>query len=198
MSTHHTFYLENHYQFNFSTFTCASQVITSFETSVNVQRSFTRLKGVYVSLYAPSGSASRKEVNYFFHPMGSSSYNHSEELQFQMQIGSKLIPEYPIRSLAEAFYHLRKTLGINSTNAQMNMVQRYYRDRKFVLALQCEKMSGASFTGINTRAGDLLTLRMKAANGNSIPMSSDTHKMHYCLNYDAVLNINDTGVTILE
>ena len=50
------------------------------------------------------------------------------------------MPEYPIRSLAEAFYHLRKTLGINSTNAQMNMVHRYYRDHKFVLALQCEKL----------------------------------------------------------
>ena len=108
------------------------------------------------------------------------------------------MPEYPIRSLPEAFYHLRKTLGINSTNAQMNMVQRYYRDHKFVLALQCEKMSGASFTGINTRAGDLLTLKMKAANGNSIFMGTDTHKLHYCLNFDAVLNINDGGVTILE
>ena len=180
---------------NFSSFTCASQVITAWETSVNVQRSFTRLKSVFVSLYTISAAPSRKEVNYFFHPMGSSEYNHSEELQFQMQIGSKLIPEYPIRSLAEAFYHLRKTLGINSTNAQMNMVQRYYRDHKFVLALQCEKMSGASFTGINTRAGDLLTLRMKAANGNSIAMSSDTYKLHYCLNYDAVMNINDGGVT---
>ena len=66
------------------------------------------------------------------------------------------------------------------------------------LLYNVKKMSGANFTGINTRAGDLLTLRMKAANGNSIPMSSDTHKMHYCLNYDAVLNINGTGVTILE
>ena len=71
--------------------------------------------------------------------MGSDRYDSLQELQFQMQIGSKLIPEYPIRSLAEEFYHLRKTLGINSTNAQMNMVQRYYRDRKFVLALQCKK-----------------------------------------------------------
>ena len=107
------------------------------------------------------------------------------------------MPEYPIRSLAEAFCHLRKTLGINSTNAQMNMVQRYYRDHKFVLALQCEKMSGASLTGINTRAGDLLTFRMKGANGE-IAMAVETHKLHYCMNYDAVLTINDGGVTILE
>ena len=114
-----------------------------------------------------------------------------------MQIGSKLIPEYPIRSLAEAFYHLRKTLGINSTNAQMNMVQRYYLDHKFVLALQCEKMSGANFTGVNTRAGDLLTFRMKGANGE-IAMSADTRKLHYCMNYDVGLTINDGGVKILE
>ena len=59
-------------------------------------------------------------------------------------------------------------------------------------------MSGASFTGINTRAGDLLTLKMKAANGNSIAMGTDIHKTHYCLRYDSVLNINDQGVSILE
>ena len=70
--------------------------------------------------------------------MGSGQYYHPDELQFQMQIGSKMIPEYPIRSLAEAFYHLRKTFGIKSTNAHMNIVQRCYRDHKFVLALQCE------------------------------------------------------------
>ena len=123
MSTHNIFYLENH-PINFSSFTCASQVITSFDTSVNVQRSFTRLKDVYVSLYAPSGGPARRVVNQFSHPMGSGSYNSSKEIQFQMHIGSKLMPEYPIRSLAEAFYHLRKTLGLTSTNAQMNLVQR--------------------------------------------------------------------------
>ena len=81
------------------------------------------------------------------------------------------------------------------------MVQRYYRDHKFVLALQCEKMSGASFTGINTRAGDLLTLKtkkMKQANGSALEMIPGTHKLHYCLHYDAVLNINDGGVTVFK
>ena len=50
--------------------------------------------------------------------MGSTNYDRTKQLEFQMQIGSKLFPEYPIRSLAEVFYNLRKTLGINSTNAQ--------------------------------------------------------------------------------
>ena len=87
-------------------------------------------------------------------------YDYNKELELQMQLGSKLFPEYPIRSLAEAFYQLRKSLGINSTNAQMNMVQRYYRDHKFVVGLDTEKLTGASFTGYNTRAGDLLTLKI--------------------------------------
>ena len=37
------------------------------------------------------------------------------EFEFHMQIGSKLYPEYPIRSHAEAFYQLRKTLGFQAT-----------------------------------------------------------------------------------
>jgi hypothetical protein len=181
---------------NFSTFTCSSQVITSLDTSVHVQRSFTRMKSVYVSLFE-SGSA-RKEVNYFWHPMGQTDYDYNKEIEFQMQIGSKLFPEYPIRSLAEAFYQLRKSLGINSTNAQMSMIQRHYRTFKYVIGIDTEKMTGASFTGYNTKAGDLLTLKMKGANDKIDLDNTKTYKLFYCLQYDAVLSVGDSGVTVLE
>jgi hypothetical protein len=181
---------------NFSTFTCSSQVITSLDTSVHVQRSFTRMKSVYVSLFE-SGSA-RKEVNYFWHPMGQADYDYNKELEFQMQVGSKLFPEYPIRSLAEAFYQLRKSLGINSTNAQMSMIQRHYRTFKYVIGIDTEKMTGASFTGYNTKAGDLLTLKMRGANDKIDLDNTKTYKLFYCLHYDAILNVGDSGVSILE
>ena len=35
-------------------------------------------------------------------------YNHDLELEYQVQIGSKQFPEYPIRSAAEAVTQLRK------------------------------------------------------------------------------------------
>ena len=57
-------------------------------------------------------------------------------------------------------------------------------------------MTGASFTRYNTKAGDLLTLRMTGANGDI--MSAEPHKLLYCLHYDAVLQVNDTGVSMLE
>jgi hypothetical protein len=189
---------------NFSSFTCASQVLTDINTTVNVQRSFTRMKSVFVSLYEQkkvNPSNSRKEVNHFWHPMGgSAAYDHSKEVEFQMQIGSKLFPEYPIRSLAEAFYQLRKTLGINSSNAQMNMVHRYYRDHKFVIGLDTEKLTGASFSGMNTRAGDLLNLRMKSVRDGEVTLdlADYTYKLFYMLQYDAILQVNDTGVNVLE
>ena len=71
--------------------------------------------------------------------MGPIEYDHSKELEFQMQIGSKMFPEYPIRSMAEIYYQLRKALGIHSTNAQMNILHRYYRDHKFVIGFDTEK-----------------------------------------------------------
>ena len=92
--------------------------------------------------------------------MGSTKYNYNDELEFQMQIGSKLFPEYPIRSLAEAFDHLGKTLGIHTTNDQINMVQWYYKDHKFVIAIDTQNMSGVSFTTYSTRAKDLLTIKI--------------------------------------
>ena len=42
-------------------------------------------------------------------------YHPDLEFEFHMQIGSKLYPEYPIRSHAEAYDQLRKTLGHQSS-----------------------------------------------------------------------------------
>ena len=83
---------------HFSTFTSSSQVITSIDTHVNVSRSLTRLKSVYVSLFKPSAASHQNEVNYFWHPMSGVDYDRSKELEFQMQIGATLYPEMGIRS----------------------------------------------------------------------------------------------------
>ena len=66
---------------NFSTFTTASQVITNLNTTVNVSRALTRLKGVYVSLSTDTGTA--KEVNNFCHPMVGN-YDKDNERSFEI------------------------------------------------------------------------------------------------------------------
>ena len=57
----------------------------------------------------------------------------------------------------------------------MHMVQQNYRDNTFVIGISTEKMNGTSFTGNDTKAGDLLNLKMKGANG-AISSGTPTHK----------------------
>lgn len=187
---------------HFTALTSASQVITSIQTNVNVSRSLTRLKAVFVSLYMQAiagASKTEKESNYFWHPMGATKYDSVSELQFQLQIGSKLFPEYPIRSLGEAFYQLRKTFGIHYGNDQMNLQQRAYRSQKFVIGIDLEKVLGSSFTGYNSKAGDLLTLKLDKSSSSTVSLSpANTYKMFYVLSHDCIMNVAISGVEILD
>ena len=130
-------------------------------------------------------------------PATASTYDFDGELEFGMQIGNHCFPEYPIRSVAEASTQLRKLLskyGTHYTDA-MDISASQYRNNNFVIGIDTEKMP-ASFTGYNSKSGDLLTMSFKKKGDNAALIV--TTKAHYALEYDAVLQINDTGVTILE
>ena len=86
----------------------------------------------------------------------------------------------------------------HSNTGAMNISPTEYRTDKHVIGIDLEKMLGASFTGIETKSGSLLTLRLDTANGGLALPATGTSKIHYALEYDAILQINDTGVTILE
>ena len=72
----------------------------------------------------------------------------------------------------------------------------WYRSRKYILGLDLEKISGAGFTGLNTKASDLLTLNFKDCAADGVADSAPT-RVFCALNYDCVLNIADGGVTLL-
>ena len=115
-----------------------------------------------------------------------------EEHQYWIQFGSKLIPEYPVKSLAESLSQLRKTVG-----GSFQMYARWYRTSKYIIGLDLEKVSGAGFTGMSTKAGDLLTLNFRDCSvghlGSSIPT-----RVSCALNYDVVLNIKDSGCEMMD
>ena len=69
------------------------------------------------------------------------------------------------------------------------------------MAIDMEKVLGASFSGMNTMSGDLLTIRMKPASGNTIAMAANTvatFSLHYTLVYDSIVSLGLTGVSVLE
>ena len=114
---------------NYGTYVTMQQTVTGSNISVNVARAVSRLKTIFCSFngdYNPTQAQIKnnpyylvkKEFNYFYHPMGlqdvenaDTFYDFNQELEFQVQIGNKMIPEYPIRSLSESWAQLKKSIG---------------------------------------------------------------------------------------
>ena len=71
-----------------------------------------------------------------------------------------------------------------------------YRDNRLILGIDTEKSLGASFTGLNTRAGDLMTVRMKYNNALSNKLYADN--IHIVLHTDNILKIGTTGVSVYD
>ena len=46
------------------------------------------------------------------HPLDKGIYDKDKDLEFPIQVGSKLYPEYPCNSATQCFYHLRKALNL--------------------------------------------------------------------------------------
>ena len=78
---------------------------------------------------------------------------------FQFLVGSKNFPEYPVRSMQEAFYQLRKTLGSHDRHNSIDITSHEYKSDKFILGVDFEIVSEHGSTGINTRAGDIMSIR---------------------------------------
>jgi len=184
---------------NYSTFISSMQVIAGSVSSVNISRSVSRLKSIFLTYdgqHTADSLGYMKEVNDMYHPMKGYRYDAKKELEYQIQIGSKLFPVYPVRSLAEAFSQLKKTLGIHQTNfhsIDINMKQ--YMHNRFIVACDTEKQLSAGFTGLNTKNGDLITIRTKSMSSES---GDHPTRLYITLHSDNVLNIRDAGVDVLD
>jgi hypothetical protein len=206
---------------NYNTLISQIQTITgNSNLNVNVSRSITRLKSVFVSLSksvpnvaaAPDAFFSRtiishpatKEWNSFYSPMfnefdaGLKETNPEGEFEMQLQIGSSLYPEYRIRSHAEAYYNLKKTLGIRSNvvhNFDIDGIE--YRRDKFIIGIDTERVLEAGFSGLSTRAGDLMTVMFKY-NSEGADQRRLADRMHIVLHADQLIEVHSDGVRVLD
>ena len=196
---------------NYDTYISQMQTIADYNYSCNITRSLTRLKSVFVSFDgqgideagAPGilgfyGAELRKDWNDFYHPSGNYAYQtQDKEMEFQIQIGSKMYPEYPIRSIQEAFSQLVKCLGINNSAFHgVELIPLEYRSHKFIIGIDTEKILEAGFTGINTKAGDLMCIKVKQNTG--ITQDNICNKMYITLHSDQILNIRNSGVEVFD
>ena len=121
-------------------------------------------------------------------------YSKNGEFEFQVSVGSKNMPDYPIRSHAEAFSQLRKCMRAESFDITPNE----FRRRKFVLGLDFEKAgAGVGFSGLNTKSGDLMNLRWQTQHAQT-EAQNYPKQMHIVLVADCVCEIRDSGIQMYD
>ena len=112
-----------------------------------------------------------------------------------VQVGSKKFPETEIRSHSESYYQLRKTLGSHDQHNSIDITQHEYKCRKFVLGFDMEKILEASFSGTNTRQGDIMSITFNHNSGTASHYAKD---MQIVLTSDQIMEIADNGVTVFD
>ena len=134
------------------------------------------------------------------HPMAAvANYNKGYELEMQVQVGSKLFPEYPLRSLSESYAQLKKAVGILGSNFHsMSVTPTQYRNEHFVAGIDTEKSIGASWTGLSTRAGDLLSVRVKAQDKSTLLSVGMPDTLFIVLHSDNILEVSDGGCSVYD
>jgi hypothetical protein len=174
---------------------------------INVARSLSRLKSVFISFDKANTSASAvyKDFNSFYSPMMTTTDplqpilgggTAAGEVEWQIQLGNKLYPETPCRSHSESFYQLRKCLGVQSSALHsFNVSGQEYRRRKFIIGIDMEAVLQASFSGKNTRSGDLLNIKFDHLGTDTAKYA---HSMYVILHSDNVLQIQDSGVVVYD
>ena len=98
--------------------------------SAHITRAVTRLKSIFITLHKNDG-ITYKQANDFYHPCSTNGQlTLSSEHSYQVQIGSKPIPEYSVNSLSESYSQIKKTVG-----RAFKMHSSWYRSRKYTIGL---------------------------------------------------------------
>ena len=124
--------------------------------SANIHRALSRSKSIFITLTSIE-SVQYKEANNFFRPIAvklNDAYDVSDEHSFRIHIGSKLMPGYPMTSVTETLYQLRKAVG-----NPLHIYGRWYRSHNYIIGFDLGKIGGAGFTGLSTKAGDQSTIK---------------------------------------
>ena len=125
-----------------------------------------------------------------------SKYWQPGEFDFQVQIGSVKYPQSPITSHGEGYYQLKKCLGLQSSSVHsFDISLMEYRHSKFILGIDTERQLGSGFTGINTRAGDVISIRFTHRDTDVTKYAT---QVYTTLHSDNVLEIRDSGISVFD
>ena len=197
------------------------------EINMNIVKSASKLSNAFITLYRAPKTGLRygyfrpdnylhKRWNYFYNTMINSEINdggnpntNPEEvgqgfsdstraLSWQLQVANKKFPEKECESLSEAWYFLRRTIALfNPEQNSINISYNQYRNNKFVIGVDFQKMNTVNFSGINTKLGSLITFKLKGTEG-AIASAEQITEIFVTLVSESVLEIHSDGSLVYD
>ena len=190
----------------YSTFISQQSSVVGKSFAVQVVRAVSRLQKAFITFYADPTLARpfRKPSITFHHPMFAdaaytTSYNPDKELSIFMQLGAKRYPEYECNNISECFYRLKQALNLPDYHQHSISIRfKNYIDNKFIFCISFEKVPDAEFSGVNTKAGQILMVNCKAMNEAGIIGNNIATIMYTLLQCQQILEIRDIGCTVYD
>ena len=185
----------------YTTYISQQSAVVGKSFNVQVIRAVSKLQKAFITFYTEPAAALpfKKPSITFHHPMDETTtfYDPDKELQIYLQLGSKLYPEYPCNNLSECFYRLKEALNLPDYHQHAIAIkfQNYIRN-KFIFCTPFERVADASWTGVNTKAGQVLMVNVKAMNEAGVTSIATT--MYTLLQAEQILEIRDVGCTVYD
>ena len=73
-----------------------------------------------------------------------------------------------------------------------------YRTEKLIIGIDTERVLEAGFSGLSTRAGDLMTVMLKYNSEGDANQTRLADRMHIVLHADQIVQVHSHGVTVLD
>jgi hypothetical protein len=192
-------------------FVTFNQSIRGTNPVVSITRAASRLRHIFWSFQREVTDVYQRtmsEVNDFTHPTAfmlrrPGAITDKWNYETRWMLGPKLLPEHPIRYTHEYYGHLLKTIGLMWDKEEpIDLSLQHYTTDCHIGAIDCERALGVSWTGLNSRSGDLLTVQFTnlyqpAALGTAA-VQDTVPQLHVTLVCEAVVEIRDTSVTLLD
>ena len=142
----------------------------STSAQISMVRALSKLGLLFLSFQTTAGTAQQHEVTGFGNPsllVGGTSaaaiaYSHQEHtLSVQAQLDSFLFPETPMDSHGEIFSKLQEAAATYDQKlATLSLTPQSFKSNSFIAAINFMRAPGSAFSGLNTRTGSLLTLKL--------------------------------------
>jgi len=182
------------------------------EMDVSLVRAFSRLNALFItwqgSKAADTPPANKHDAVSFLNPgqfvIGGTTAAgvvcHDEnKMSWDVQIGSLKWPETPCSSIPESFSLLRQACAIHDESLRtLNITPQSFASTGFCVGVPLSTSPGAAFSGLNTRAGDLLTVRAKGMQADNTINGAGGGRCYITMLHDTIVELRENSVSVLD